>query len=220
MSNTLAWPAFECLRGKRVVLASSSPRRVEMFYRMGLDFEVIPSAFSEDLDKSSFPDATAYCQETCRRKGEMVLQSLLDSEPSSPRPTLVVSADTIVVSPQGEICEKPADKDDAVRMLSSMAGGTILVVTAVTMFLARPDGSYTEISFKDTTEMYMNQYDERAIEAYLATGEGMGHSGALAYQGAAFLMVNGINGCFYNLVGFPAPKFQIEFSKASHLLSQ
>lgn len=220
MSHRLEWPAFECLKGKRVVLASSSPRRVEMFHNMGLNFEVIPSAFAEDLDKSSFPDAIAYCQETCRRKGEMVLQSLLDSDPQSPRPTVVVSADTIVVSPYGEICEKPDGKDDAVRMLTSMSGGTTLVVTAVTMFLARPDGSYTEVSFKDTTEMFMGQYDGRAIEAYLATGQGMGNSGALAYQGAAFLMVNGINGCFYNLVGFPAPKFQIEFSKVSHLLSQ
>lgn len=220
MSRRLEWPVFECLKGKRVILASGSPRRVEMFRNMGLDFEVRPSDFSEDLEKSDFPDAIAYCQETCRRKGELVLQSMLADESSGPKPALVVSADTIVVSPRGEICEKPVDKADAFRMLSSVAGETILVVTAVTMLVARPDGSYAEASFKETTEMFMAPYDHAMIEAYLATGQGTDHSGGLAYQGSAFLMVDGINGCFYNLVGFPAPKFQAEFAKVSHLLAE
>jgi septum formation protein len=56
------------------------------------------------------------------------------------------------------------------------------------------------------------------IAAYLDTGEGMFYSGALSYQGAGFLLVRGIDGCFYNLKGFPAPRFYQEYAKIAHLI--
>lgn len=218
-----AYPAFNCLRNKRVVLASTSPRRIELFRRMGLNFEIIPSNFSEDFDKVNFPSARNYCEATCREKGETVLERLLKQPAKSPV-SLLVSSDTIVVHKE-QIFEKPVDRMDAIRMLRELNGKTVQVFTAVCIFylaslsenndnhsnLMLTRKNYEMVSFVEETKMHMANYDDSMIEAFLDQGQGMDHSGGLAYQGAAFLLVNSIDGCFYNLIGFPAARFYQEF---------
>jgi septum formation protein len=113
------------------------------------------------------------------------------------------------------IYEKPVNRQDAFRMLSELRGNTIQVISAVSIFYRTTSGM-RERCFEDITEMHMHEYDDEMINAYLDTDGGVGFSGSLAYQGAAFLMVKGISGCFYNLIGFPAPRFYQEFTKISH----
>lgn len=155
------------------------------------------------MDKSSFPSALAYCQETCLQKARCVGERFRTSEAK-----LIVSADTIVVGPEDIIYEKPADKADMVRMLNLFRGQTIKVITTVTILHRQAtDEPFAEHSFDETSLMHMANYDDQMINDYLATGQGLDHSGALAYQGSALLLVNSIEGCFYNLIGFPAARF-------------
>lgn len=212
--SSVHYPAFACLEGKRVILASTSPRRIEMFNRMGLKFDVLPSNFEENYVKANFKSPAAYCAATCLKKGQVVRDMTARENDA---PALIVSSDTIVVC-EGEIFEKPVDHADAVRMLTQASGKDIEVITAVAIFYRTATGAYGRVSFEETTIMHMDNYGLDMIEAYLATGEGMGNSGALTYQGASFLMVRGISGCLYSLIGFPAPRFHREVLKISHLL--
>ncbi|PJF18685.1 Maf protein [Paramicrosporidium saccamoebae] len=208
-SNTM-YPAFQVLSGKRVILGSTSSSRISIFTQLGLDYELLSSNFEEDYDKAAFKTPLAYCAATCAKKAEIVL------EMSSGTASLIVCADTII-SCNGVIYEKPMDRADAVRILSELGGNTIEVITAVS-FYYRTAAGYQHCAFEDVTLMHMLPYDDKMIAAYLDTGEGMSYSGALSYQGAGFLLVKGINGCFYNLRGFPAPRFYQEYAKIAHLI--
>ena len=214
-TNKVKYPAFQSLKGMRIILASTSPRRIELFTRMGLDFEIFPSNFEEDYEKSLYPSPTAYSAATCLRKAQIVHEATMND---SKTPSLIVSSDTIVVC-NNMIYEKPTDRQDAFRMLSELRGNTIQVITAVSIFYRTIKGMQ-EHCFEDITEMFMHNYNDEMINAYLDTGDGVGFSGALAYQSAAFLLVKGINGCFYNLIGFPAPRFYQEFIKISNQIVQ
>lgn len=212
---TISYPGFANLSGKRVVLASTSPRRRELFDRMGFNYEIVPSNFAEDLAHSAYADATAYCMATCKGKSDAVLEALKNDLVA---PSVIVSADTIVEC-NGSIYEKPSDRQDAGRMLRELSGNVIRVITAVFIRYRNANGQYETISFDEVTEMSMADLDATLIEAYLEQGQGMDHSAALSYQGAAFLLVSSINGCFYNLIGFPAPRFYKEMTFISHLIN-
>ena len=211
----IKYPAFKALDGKRVVLASSSPRRISLFNRMGLIFDVKPSKWEEDLDKSAYPSPINYCQATCLKKGQIV-RDLTINDPIAP--SLIVSSDTVVLC-EGQVYEKPVDHADAVRMLLHFRGKTIQPVSAVSILYRVAPGVYKERSFVEETLMHMEEsYDQDMIQAYLETGEGMDMSGAFSYLGAGFLMIKGITGCFYNTIGFPCSRFYKEFAQISEMI--
>lgn len=217
----MVYPAIKKLGTKRVILASTSPRRKELFDRLGINYEVIPSGFAEDLEKSSYSSPAAYSAATCKQKAEQVLMKTTTMDPVN-SPSLIVSADTIVVC-NGIVYEKPLDRKDAKRMLMEISGKVIQVVTAVTVIYrtSHEDGKvdeYKTIEFDETTEMSMVEMNEELIESYLELGQGMDHSGALSYQGGAFILVARVNGCFYNLIGFPATRFYQILSSIQDLI--
>lgn len=214
------FPAFRCLEGKRLILASASPRRIDIFNRMGLRVDVVPSNFEEDFAKADFASPAAYCAATSRRKGEIVkeLTTADATTAAAAAPAMIVSSDTIVVH-AGEIFEKPIDRVDAVRMLARFCGRDIEVITAVTIFYRTAAGEYERASFEESAIMHMAEYGQDMIDAVLDTGDGMNHAGALAYQGSALLMVKGITGCHYNLIGFPAPRFYQEMLRIAPLIA-
>lgn len=184
---------------------------------MGLEYKIINSTFEENLSKTDYINPSKYCLATARKKGEMVLKELLTKDD---RPDLLVSADTIVVC-DGIILEKPIDLPDAKRMLQMISDKTLEVITAVSIFMpqsmlraddaaAHPehsDDEYVHTEFSETTKVFMMELDDALIEGYLSSGEGMDNAGALVYQGAAFMLVRGIEGCYYSLIGFPAALF-------------
>eukprot|EP00958_Prasinococcus_capsulatus_P015951 scaffold1744_cov340-Prasinococcus_capsulatus_cf.AAC.27 len=110
----------EQLAKLRIVLASQSPRRSELLHMLQLPFEVVVSNFDEDLDKSSFPSAAAYAEETATHKAIDVTTRCMAQEGQS-LPDLVIGADT-VVELAGKVLEKPKDEEDAKRMLSQLQG--------------------------------------------------------------------------------------------------
>jgi septum formation protein len=171
-----------------LVLASSSPRRRELLSRLGLPFEVVPSELTErQPEPAEQPDA--YALALARQKAEEVDARLGVST--------VLAADT-VVTVDGHILGKPADADDARRMLELLAGRSHVVVTAVAV---RRGG--WEVHGTESATVTMRPYGVRHIEAYVGTGEPMDRAGAYAVQGAGGALVASVQGCYETVVGLP-----------------
>lgn len=192
----------------RVVLASASPRRLEALAVMlgtSKGIEVITSTFHEQLPHSDFVNAPEYSMATAREKAKDVCTLL---SPNT-TPTVVIAADTIVEQ-QGQILEKPADTDDAKRMLSLLSGTEHKVHTSVLLYELP---SNVEIfAFTTTTRVKFAPLTEAEIDAYVATGEALGKAGAYGIQGQGRTLVEAIYGDFYNVMGFPARDFAVRFA--------
>ncbi|KAN0060639.1 hypothetical protein ACQY0O_007297 [Thecaphora frezii] len=204
----LVYPVFTKLSGKRVVLASASPRRKEILASVGLHPEIVPSTFEEDLPKSAFhgEDAYQYPVQTGAKKAIEVYQRLVTQNPQDP-PDFVISADTVVIR-EDEILEKPIDAQDNLRMLADLNGKSCEVVTGVTFVypILQAPGYQTRSLFEKTTVHFAdNSYD--LLKAYVDSGEGLDRAGGFAIQGRASLLIKGIQGDFNNVVGFPLFRF-------------
>ena len=118
------------VRAAQIILASGSPRRVEIFNQLlKLDARVVPSTFPEDLDKSQFTP-TGYVMENAKQKALEVYGRLV--EEGEPAPSLVIGADTVVVL-DDRILEKPKSKEAAVATLTDLSGRSHKVCTGVAL---------------------------------------------------------------------------------------
>lgn len=135
LETALNLPLFNILRNKRIILASSSPRRIEILKTFGLAPEVIPSTFPETLSHSLFENAGEYCSATSSSKGVDVYQRLVREDDENP-PDLVIAADTVVVLSSATsytILEKPRNIIDQMGMLQDLNGSQASIITAVTL---------------------------------------------------------------------------------------
>ncbi len=177
----------------RIVLASKSPRRKEILSSLGVDFEII----TKETDESSeIHDPCELVKELSYRKGKAVFDEINDND------TLVISSDTVVAL-DNIILGKPKSKDDAVMMLKSMSDKEHTVVSGVTLMYKNKVISDYEITYVKFAKL-----SDEVIEKYVATGEPMDKAGAYGIQGLASLMIEGIRGCYFNVVGFPIYKFK------------
>ncbi|KAI0791223.1 Maf/Ham1 [Abortiporus biennis] len=223
LPHALKLPATKKLVGKRVVLASNSPRRKEILQTFGLQPEIVPSTFEETLSYMDFEDVHEYPVSTATHKGVEVYERLVRQEPENP-PDLVIAADTVVLThpspslsqtpfadaPSGpqEILEKPVDKEDNLRMLLDLNGGVCEVVTGVSVIypvLEAP--GYKIKSIEERTLVYFVDNPKHIIQAYVENGEGIDRAGGFAIQGLGGLLVRKIDGDYQNVVGFPATSF-------------
>jgi septum formation protein len=172
----------------RLVLASGSPRRRELLTLLGLPFDVVPP----DVDESVHPGEPPV--DLVRRLALDKAQAIGGSDAAD---VVVLAADTIVEL-AGEILGKPADADDARRMLRALAGHTHRVHTGVAV---RCNGE--TVCEVVTTAVTMATMSDAAIEWYLATGEPIDKAGAYAIQGAGGAFVAAIEGSASNVVGLP-----------------
>ncbi|KAJ2885281.1 hypothetical protein H4R27_001520 [Coemansia aciculifera] len=204
--NLLVVPLIESIgRNFRVVLASGSPRRKELLDRLNLSYEVIPSNFAEDLDKSKFASAADYVISNAVIKAQEVYQRIKDQ---SDKPVLVIGADTVVVSSSGAILEKPASPEDAAETLKSLSGKSNMVYTGVCLIIGGTEaGKVTIEKAIESTEVTFDELDDDMLEAYVATGEPTDKAGSYAYQSYACFFIKEIKGDFYNVVGFPCARF-------------
>lgn len=178
---------------RRVVLASASPRRLELIRSLGLDVGVRPSAYGEPADPSVSPLDLA---------ARHAREKALDIAPSAPS-DVVIAADT-VVDVDGTALGKPRDPDDAVRMLRLLSGRTHLVHTA---FAFTVPGEASPLADSSTTAVRFYDLSRREIDEYVATGEPMDKAGAYGIQGRAASLVERIDGDFYTVMGFPLARF-------------
>lgn len=179
------------LQGKKIVLASQSPRRREILTLMGLPFSAFPSNFEENLDKSSFPSPREYVVANARGKAADVVTRLPDAD-------LVIGSDTVVAL-DGAILEKPKSEGEAFRMLKALSGRQHVVYTGVAL-AARGVPART---FCEQTAVWFAELSDDAIAAYIKTGEPMDKAGAYGIQGRGGAFVRKIDGCFFAVMGLP-----------------
>lgn len=173
----------------KIVLASASPRRIELLGALGLKFDVVPSKEEEVVDDCLSPDELV--RSLARRKAAAVARL----RPSD----TVIGADTVVVL-NGMILGKPADSRDACAMLSMLEGKEHEVFTGVCV-ICRDKG--IEDCLHEVTKVRFCPMSKADIENYVATGEPMDKAGAYAIQGLGSLFVSGITGDYFNVVGLP-----------------
>ena len=178
---------------QRIVLASASPRRLELLRSLNLDVIVAPSTYDEPEHPGATPRELAIVH--ARNKVLDVHASLQTNE------DVVVAADT-VVDVDGIVYGKPRDAADAKRMLRDLSGRTHVVHTAYA--LLTHGQLHEDCSSTDVTFFALN---EREIDAYVASGESMDKAGAYGIQGYGATLVERIDGDFYTVMGFPMARF-------------
>lgn len=178
----------------KVILASKSPRRVEILEKIVKEFEVVESNFDENtIDFKG--DIEKYVKDLSRNKAIEVSKRLNE-------PSIVIAADTVVFQ-NGKVLEKPKNEEDAFSMLSSLSGNTHKVYSGICLINAYNDTVVTDC---DCTEVRFSELNPRQIRNYINSGEPMDKAGAYGIQGLGGAFVEGINGCYYNVMGLPLNK--------------
>lgn len=171
-----------------IILASKSPRRKELLSIITTDFKIKTADVDETLPENIAPDrAVEYL-------------SKIKAEPFADKNDIVIGADTIVAA-DGKILGKPKDKDDAYSMLKMLSGKEHSVFTGVTVIKNNKAQTFsveTKVKFFALTD------DE--INAYIKTGEPFDKAGAYGIQGKGSLLVEKINGDYFNVVGLPVSR--------------
>ena len=173
-----------------LVLASQSPRRRQLLEQLGLTFACEPADVNEDWYDDD--DPIGYVERIAASKADAIAVQL-----GAPFGTVVLGADT-TVDLDGEILAKPADDDDARRMLRALAGRTHHVHTAVVGWSA--DAVHDAIV---TTEVTFAPLTDAEIDWYLSIGEHRDKAGAYGMQGAGGALVERIDGSPSNVIGLP-----------------
>ena len=176
----------------RIILASASPRRREIMNQIGILFEVMPSV-GEEVTTESAPDKVV-----CELSAQKAAEILEKTEGA----VVVLGADTIVAH-NGRILGKPTDAEDAKRMIASYAGDTHEVFTGVTVLVRDADGTMKKSSFAVRTGVRVRSMSEAEIDWYVTTKEPLDKAGAYGIQGKFAPFIEGIDGDYYNVVGFP-----------------
>ncbi|CAJ1079784.1 probable bifunctional dTTP/UTP pyrophosphatase/methyltransferase protein isoform X1 [Xyrichtys novacula] len=201
-------PVISKLANKLVVLASASPRRQDILRNAGLQFEVVPSWFKETLDKKLFKAPYEYAVETAKQKALEVARRMPFKHLKTP--DIVIGADTIVTI-DGMILEKPVDKHDAYRMLSSLSGKEHSVYTGVAIVLCHDEENeevdYQLVDFYEETKVKFADLSENMLWEYINSGEPMDKAGGYGIQALGGMLVEYVHGDFLNVVGFPLNHF-------------
>lgn len=179
-----------------MILASRSPRRIELCREAGLDPRVEPA----DVDEAALPGESPFhlVERLARAKAAAVAAHAAAAAPGE----LVLAADTIV-SIDGEPLGKPADDAEARSMLRRLSGRAHQVATGVALMRAGEPAAAAD-SFVEVTDVSFYSLSDEEIAAYVATGEPRDKAGAYGIQGAGGrMLVRGIHGDFYNVVGLP-----------------
>jgi septum formation protein len=173
-----------------LILASSSPRRIELLKMAGYEFTVVPTDVSEEYLRGT-PPMQIVEQLATRKAGAAAKLNPQDT---------VIGADTLVVL-KGRVLGKPKDEADAKAMLKLLAGNVHQVYTGYCII----SGTNVLVGHNCTSvEFY--PLTEAEIDAYIATGEPLDKAGAYGIQGRGALLVKRIDGDFYNVMGLPIGK--------------
>ena len=176
-------------KNNRIVLASASPRRLELLALAGIEVEVFPSDIPEEEMPSETPGD--HVRRLARDK------ALFTAGRTEGR--FFIGADTVVVC-DGEIMGKPVDAADAERMLKKLSGVPHEVITGYAIFDRERDDALCDAV---TTRVFFKPLRDREIADYIATGCPFDKAGAYAIQGGAAHMVERIDGSYTNVVGLP-----------------
>ncbi|MDZ7391309.1 MAG: Maf family protein [candidate division KSB1 bacterium] len=181
--------------GRPLILASASARRAQLLRLLGLDFAIVPSSVQED--NGTAQDPVQHVRELSLAKAQEVAARVVRG--------VVIGADTVVVL-EGRILGKPADAEEARAMLAALSGRTHEVYTGFA--LVEKPGQRVLVDH-EVTRVHFRTLSAEEIEAYVATGSPLDKAGAYGIQDLSAIFVDRIEGCFYNVVGFPLAKFYV-----------
>ena len=178
---------------KKIILASGSPRRKEILENMGIEFTIVKSVADESSINADGIPVSLYVQELSLLKATEVKSRV------SAKDAIVIGADT-VVSIDGKILGKPANDEDAYNMLKSLSGKTHQVYTGY-CGISTDDG--TAVCESVCTDVTFAELSDKEIYDYIHTGESSDKAGAYAIQGKGVMLVEKIEGDYFNVVGLP-----------------
>lgn len=181
------------LFSNKYILASQSPRRSQLLKLVGIDFDVVPSSIDENIFNESDPQKHVVILATA--KAQQVAQQIDKG--------IIIGADTIVVL-DNFIIGKPENEKNAKEMLQKLSGKKHKVVTGFTI-LEKP--SKRQLSDFEVTSVFFRNLAEWEIDRYIQTKSPLDKAGAYGIQDQSAIFVDKIEGCFYNVVGFPLTKF-------------
>ncbi|HWO00210.1 MAG TPA: Maf family protein [Blastocatellia bacterium] len=176
---------------RKIILASSSPRRADLLAAIGVKFDIVPS----NVEERPHPDEPPgdYITRLARAKVVAVARDQASG--------LVIGADTVVVL-DGVLMEKPASVEEARRMLRQLSGQWHAVLTGVALFDA---ATHREVADYEKTLVRFARLTDSEIDWYVDSGEPIDKAGAYGVQGLAAMFVEEIAGNYSNVVGLPIP---------------
>ena len=183
----------KALNGRRVILASKSPRRRELLGLIFRDFDIVPAEGDEVIPEGTAAEKASelLARQKCREVAEKYPEAL------------VIGCDTTVVvgSSMEDILGKPKNEQEAAQMLRRLSGTRHKVISGTALSLQG-----REVSFSEVTEVCFRDLTDAEIADYISTGEPMDKAGAYGIQERGALLVSGIEGDFFNVVGLPVSR--------------
>ncbi len=174
-------------RKRKIYLASASPRRAELLKLINIDFTTLPSDVDETVEDDISADILVK---------QLAMLKACDAAKKCKGEYIVIAADTVVCI-DDEILGKPKDESDAVVMLKKLSGKIHTVYTGIC--LASQDG--TVLSRHCATKVKFKALSDETINAYVKTGEPMDKAGAYGIQGLGSVLVESVEGDYFNIVG-------------------
>ncbi len=185
-----------------IILASASPRRRELLRNMGIDdFLIRPTDREEPCDPSLSPGQAVE---------KIALGKCRAAALSASAGDIVIAADTLVFL-DGKPLGKPRDSRDAARMLSALSGREHHVITGMAVI-----SQGTEQSCAVSTAVRFLPLTEAQIDWYVSTGEPLDKAGAYGIQGLGGMLIDSIDGDYYNVVGLPVARLAGMLSRAGY----
>lgn len=203
---------------KKIILASASPRRHELLDLLGIEHEVIPCKEDEKqirvVDRSKLEVIKEITQKTIE---QMILELAYQKvscvsrilPANKKKDALVIGADTIVVL-ENEIIGKPKSKKEAISMLQKLLGNTHEVYTGLCILDLNADKILSAV---EITAVSMIEWSLERIEAYVNVENILDKAGGYAIQGKGAAMIDRVEGCYYNVMGFPLSRLVIMLDK-------
>lgn len=179
---------------RKIILASSSPRRKEILNQVSVKFDIIPSLCDEVITKSN---PSEIVEELASQKAEEVAKKITYD-------SVIIGADTIVAV-NNKILGKPKNKDEAFEMVKMIQNNYHNVYTGVCLII-KSENYYKKIVFHEKTEVSLYQMTDEQIWDYISTDEPMDKAGAYAIQGKFAIYIKAINGDYNTIVGLPISK--------------
>lgn len=177
---------------ENIILASSSPRRIEMLKNFNLHFKIVPSNYEEVIVDKLPEDLVCYLAENKARE----VCSRVEGD------SLIIAADTMVFIDK-KVLGKPKSREDAYSMLRSLSGRRHDVITGLCIISKGSNKKYMD---SETTGVFFKELSDEEIWNYINTGEPLDKAGAYGIQGFGGLFVKRIEGCYFNVVGLPVSK--------------
>lgn len=200
----------DTLAGPRLILASGSPRRRQFLSWLGFDHRVEPADVDETPAVGEAPREYA-----ARIAVAKATAGRATAEARGERGVVVLAADTIVISPDGEILGKPSDRAGATAMLRGLSGRQHVALTAHCVAVSEPAANHA-VELAETTVSFRDLSDEE-IDRYVATDEPLDKAGAYGIQGAGGLLIDRIEGSPANVAGL-CPATTLRLLGSIHVL--